>query len=115
MERKKKLLLPIPDLAKKNVLKISSIESIGYNPALVENVSLFISHQQPNFLLILNQGEKELECLQNMSLDSFQYIYTAIYPYNLNQIDKYLNKQGFYREETVMTVEKYGEAFFARS
>jgi hypothetical protein len=115
MERKKKLLLPIPDLAKRNVLKITSIESIGFNPVLVEDVSLFISHQQPNFLLILNQGEKELECLQNMCLVPFQYIYTAIYPHNFNQMDRYLKKNGFYREETVMTMEKYGEAFFARS
>lgn len=115
MERKKKLLLPIEDLAKRNVLKITSIECIGCSPSLLENVSNFVSHQPANFLLILNQEENELISLQNMCLDSFQYIYTAIYPHNLNQMDRYLKKYGFYREETVMNAEKYGEAFFARS
>jgi hypothetical protein len=115
MERKKKLLLPIIDLAKQNSLKITNIQCLGYDPSFIENVSLFISHQPANFLLILNQGENELQCLQKMQLNSFQYIYTAVYPHNLNQMDQFLKKHGFYREETVMTVEKYGETFYSRS
>lgn len=114
MERKKKLLLPFQDLAKTNVLKITSIECIGCDPAFIQGASLFFSRGQPNFLFILNQGEKELECLQAMILDSIKYIYTSIYPHNLNRMDNYLKKLGFNREETIMTVESYGEAFFSR-
>jgi hypothetical protein len=111
MERKKKLLLPIVDLAKQNSLKITNVQVIGWDPALLEDVSLFISHQPPNFLFVLNQ---EINVLQNMPLDSFQYIYTSVYPHNLNDTDKYLKRFGFYREETVMTVEKYGESLYSR-
>ena len=114
MERKKKLLLPIADLVKRNVLKITNIQFLGCDPAFIEDASLFVSHQQPNFLFILNQGEKELELLQRTNLLPFQYIYTPIYTHNLNKMDQYLQKCGFYREETVMTALKYGEAFFAR-
>lgn len=115
MERKKKLLLPIIDLAKQNCLKITNIQCLGYDPSFIQDVALFISNQPANFLFILNQGEKELQILQKMQLNSFQYIYTAIYTHNLNQMDLFLKQHGFYRAETVMNAEKYGEAFYSRS
>ena len=75
-----------------------------------------------NFLNVDVQGY-ELEVLKGFNdyIDNIDYIYTEVnvdYLYEncalINEIDEYLNKSGFIRVKTEITIHKWGDAFYKR-
>lgn len=119
----------LPEVLKNNAIKgivhigdVFDKDEAAYRKHFAMNDVLFLplkfsfsreNDGKHNFL-VLRGNSNDFEILSNSSLLSFDFIYCCVDPFSLNNLDKLLEKQGFFREETVMTVEKWGEAFYKR-
>ncbi len=77
-------------------------------------MSIWRENDHIHNFLFLRGTSKDYEILSSSLLLFFDFIYCTIDPLSLNNIDKLLERNGFFREETIMTVEKWGEAFYKR-
>lgn len=87
------------------------------NQLLLSN-SLLIN--QPD-LLIITQKDYILQLLQNTNFQIFNFIYLPIFASDFNKkyiiftkIDSFMEQNGFYRKESIITANKTGEALYAR-
>lgn len=77
-------------------------------------MSIWRENDHIHNFLFLRGTSRDYEILSSSLLLFFDFIYCTIDPLSLNNIDKLLERNGFFREETIMTVEKWGEAFYKR-
>jgi hypothetical protein len=72
-------------------------------------------------LLIIQNKDDSFQLLQNSNLNFYNFVYLPIFASDFNKkyiiftkIDSFMEQNGFYRKESIMTAYKTGEALYAR-
>lgn len=107
-------ILYLGDISDKDEAAYKKYFTVNQVLFLPLKMSIWRENDHIHNFLFLRGTSKDYEILSSSLLLFFDFIYCTIDPLSLNNIDKLLERNGFFREETIMTVEKWGEAFYKR-